>query len=1179
LLKQFGSRNLAGCAAIERLEPRMLLSGTAAASAVPVLTDLVDFSATDPFVAQSPNSGLLQDAAGDLFGTTSSGQNTTPQVYEVVHGTSSLKVLASFPTSMGTNVSDLAIDSSGNLFGVAQLSDNFTDTVWTLPAGSNTLASLASLTGAVGHGFVLNQTTGDLYGTVGSSLFQVPTTGGTFDFVATFQNAPVLPKVTGNLILDADGNIFGEATSLDGASSDVWEFTNGNLKEVGTTATLSGAASGGIHGGLTLDPATGDIYGTADDADTFDTMWRNTVFVLRHGTTALASVTAVEEPRLTDISVPLAIDNDGNLFGEISVGSQRTNAASPGAVAATPDIIETTNFKGSLVKWTKATNTVATLFNFNYFNGIGAVGGPLISSNAFGSGLQFPYNIYGIAGKLNKNGTIWEYGQPGSAAGPGAPTPFLGDLAAFPTSDILNDQTPAGGIVQDAAGDIFGTTIDGGSDGVGTVFEVPAGVSSAVALASFTSATGRPGSQLALDAAGDLFGMNSDIGDNRGGVWVLLKGTSTILPIATLPKSPAQPDFEMAGLVYDPSSNSLFGVDDGALFELPATGGFTVTLATFADIQSGGSSIGQPQGTIGVDADGNVFGECASALWEFTGGAVTVLASGNFDFQDGVTLDNQGHVFATQATHVVEYFSNGAGLVDVGSFPGLISGPVGIDKDGGCYAIVIGDIQTGYDEELCYLKSGTNNVLAAFSEANGRVQIGLSGIPVGNLLISSTSNGVAPIGNYNIIGIAAGGGPGGGGTVWEYGVPPATAQPLAPPVTISVTSNVLPSAAFVVPGDRGLVRLQLNNHDNTPKSGVVKIQLYLSPDDNPLHGVGIGVPSFEHVSVRLAANGTQDLTAAYIAPAGRPGTVHLLVMMTPVTGLTAVDVDTQPAVDPAALSVTYQFGTVDRRRGVRLNALLDGFVVNCVMIGSGTGTFQLDDRNGFTLALSGTTAATTVVIIAPNGAPFDGVSDNNPLGAIIAPLVDVDAGTIRLAGARAIRLQHIIDTSLISTAPIGALLISAWTRANPNPPRSVSAPSIGVLLDRGDFAGNLAVSGSISTMIVGENLSGDILAGTTFGPDGEPGGGDDTFAAGRIGTLVVRGEVDRSIIAAGLSVSDDVFPLDGNQSLLPGSRIGALMIGGALSPDSRVISSSIPRRVRIGSRLVNTLASDPRFVS
>ena len=57
------------------------------------------------------------------------------------------------------------------------------------------------------------------------------------------------------------------------------------------------------------------------------------------------------------------------------------------------------------------------------------------------------------------------------------------------------------------------------------------------------------------------------------------------------------------------------------------------------------------------------------------------------------------------------------------------------------------------------------------------------------------------------------------------------------------------------------------------------------------------------------------------------------------------------------------------------------------------------------------------------------------------------------------------------------------------------------------------------------------------------------------------GNVNSSIIAAGLDVGDDLFPLDRTETLIAGSKITALFIGKAMSSDSKVLAIKLPARV------------------
>ena len=98
--------------------------------------------------------------------------------------------------------------------------------------------------------------------------------------------------------------------------------------------------------------------------------------------------------------------------------------------------------------------------------------------------------------------------------------------------------------------------------------------------------------------------------------------------------------------------------------------------------------------------------------------------------------------------------------------------------------------------------------------------------------------------------------------------------------------------------------------------------------------------------------------------------------------------------------------------------------------------------------------------------------------------------------------------------------------------------------------GEISIGGSL--------VDADILAGTTFGKDGVFGGGDDTFNAGRIASVVVGGNVTGSLVAAGFKpASDNPFtPVGG--TLLPGGKIGSITVDGTIDAASRFAAASLP---------------------
>ena len=106
-----------------------------------------------------------------------------------------------------------------------------------------------------------------------------------------------------------------------------------------------------------------------------------------------------------------------------------------------------------------------------------------------------------------------------------------------------NGADPEAGLITDITGDLFGTTVQGGANGLGTVFEIVKTAfgyaSTPTVLFNFDNTHGAlPEAGLIADAAGNLFGTTSGGGASFGTV------------------------FEIAGTTVvgvSPSSGSLFG--------------------------------------------------------------------------------------------------------------------------------------------------------------------------------------------------------------------------------------------------------------------------------------------------------------------------------------------------------------------------------------------------------------------------------------------------------------------------------------------------------------------------------------------------------------------------------------------------------------------------------------------
>ena len=175
---------------------------------------------------------------------------------------------------------------------------------------------------------------------------------------------------------------------------------------------------------------------------------------------------------------------------------------------------------------------------------------------------------------------------------------------------------PYADLILDQAGNLYGTTRDGGTDGYGTVFKLTrndAGSWSERVLHSFTNGPdgSNPVGGVISDAAGNLYGTASAGGSSASGVVYELKPsnggwTETVLHTFGPGRDGSGP---FAGLIFDSSSN-LYGTTvyggasgDGVVYELHANGLETV-LHSFISGPDGAN----PYAGLTGDASGNLYG-------------------------------------------------------------------------------------------------------------------------------------------------------------------------------------------------------------------------------------------------------------------------------------------------------------------------------------------------------------------------------------------------------------------------------------------------------------------------------------------------------------------------------------------------------------------------------------------
>ncbi len=228
---------------------------------------------------------------------------------------------------------------------------------------------------------------------------------------------------------------------------------------------------------------------------------------------------------------------------------------------------------------------------------------------------------------------------------------------------------PVSTLARDSAGNLYGTTTQGGSVGGGVVFKVdPSG--NETVLHNFTGGLDgvSPSGGLFLDAVGNLYGTTSQGGsfENSGILFRLSPaGTETILHVFTGAANDGKyPSY--TNLVTD-GHGTFYGVTQaggstghGVVYKITRTGKFTLLYSFAGGTADGCNALGTPY----LDKYGNLYGTTSSCgasglgtVWKLTStGIETVLhsfAGGTADGEyplAGVVEDVNGNLYGSTET-------------------------------------------------------------------------------------------------------------------------------------------------------------------------------------------------------------------------------------------------------------------------------------------------------------------------------------------------------------------------------------------------------------------------------------------------------------------------------------------------------------------------------------------------
>ena len=579
-----------------------------------------------------PQASLIRDAAGNLYGTTTSGGihfwGTAFELSPRQGGGWAEKVLHSFNDN-GTDgfqpQAGLVLDGAGNLYGTTYQGGIHNNC---FGSGCGTLFELSpngsgGWTETVLHNFgngtdgagpyasLIFDGAGNLYGTTSD--------GGIHTFGAVFELSPrqgggwtetVLHSFNINgldaafpesqLILDAAGNLYGTAAGGGtGSVGTVFELSpqqgGGWTETVLYSFNFDGTDGAGPAYASLVSDAAGNLYGTTSGGGTYDT---GMAFELTpNGGGGWTEKVLYNFGKNTDAALPYAgliFDNAGNLYGTTVVGGIHDWGA----------VFELTPTGGG---WTEK---VLHSFNFNGSDGAEPFGGLVF--DAFG-------NLYGtsLIGGIHGEGTVFELSPNGSG---GWTEKVLHSFNINGSDGAL----PYAGLTIDAAGNLYGTTNAGGIHYFGgAVFEFSpngSGGWTEKILHSFND-NGADGTQpyagLIFDAANNLYGTTGGGGihgwgtvfqltPQQNGSWserVLwnFDDTDGGEPQAGLVRFGSLPD--LYGTTYSGGVNGA-----GTVFELTPTQGGTWIETVLHNFSLVGGDGNDPLGSLIFDPSGNLYG-------------------------------------------------------------------------------------------------------------------------------------------------------------------------------------------------------------------------------------------------------------------------------------------------------------------------------------------------------------------------------------------------------------------------------------------------------------------------------------------------------------------------------------------------------------------------------------------
>jgi uncharacterized repeat protein (TIGR03803 family) len=429
------------------------------------------------------------------------------------------------------------------------------------------------------------------------------------------------------LIADANGNLFG--TTIGGrmiGSGTVFEIakTASGYASTPTTLVRFDGTDGSSPGGLIAD-ANSNLFGTAEGGS----YGYGTVFEIAKTASGYASTpTTLVNFDGTDGYSPagLIADANGNLFGTTDLGGASYGNPNADSGYGYGTVFEVVRAASGYASYPTTLYSFCTVEPFNCTDGASPLAGLLADANG---------NLFGTTygGGAYAYGTVFEIAKTANGYA-GTPTTLVSFCSL---ANCIDGAFPVGGLIADANGDLFGTT-DGG-----TVFEIvnngtrsaPNYASTPTTLVSFNGADGAgPQASLIADANGNLFGTTVAGGSYGDGTVFEIAKTANgyaSTPTTLVSFNGTNGQYPRAGLIADANGN-LFGTTyfGGVSANCPAD--ITIGCGTVFEIT--GSGFIPPGVLAGTPEQANCIGKSISGFSNKYGTLLNAAAALGYSVQD-----------------------------------------------------------------------------------------------------------------------------------------------------------------------------------------------------------------------------------------------------------------------------------------------------------------------------------------------------------------------------------------------------------------------------------------------------------------------------------------------------------------------------------------------------------------